>query len=738
MQFYAANAHDHARDESPPKHPQRVGEYEILGVAGVGGMGVVYKARHPSLTRRLAALKVLRPESAASRIQRRFEREGEALSRLQHPGVAVLYETGWWTDDSGRRRPFLAMEHVQGLPLTTDAVRRRLPLPERIERFLEVCDAVEHAHRRGVVHRDLKPSNILVTEEGRVKVLDFGVARLVEGDRRPGDTLHTRSGEIVGTLRYMSPEQIDADPRTIDHRTDVYALGVLLFELLADRLPYEIDDRSILHAARTIREDPPTRLGSVSRALRGDLEIIVGAALEKSPTRRYQSARELAADLRRHLRNEPIAARAPSLSYQLSKFARRNRALTTGVCAAFAALTLGLAAAAHQAIEARRAHREAEARFNDVRDLTGALIFDLHDAVADLPGAEGARAMLAEQGMVFLARLRDSKPDDAALLMDLAEAYTRLGDAVGRSHGANLGDYDAAQRAYNKGLETLDALPAPIARTADALALRSGLLRRVQVSVEDHEAQRDQKLDALALSREALSLRPDDPDLATELIESLYRAGIAMHYTQEHERMIALLDEALAVADRWVSRRPAHEALAEQQAEAAFWRAEMPRFSGLGGQRERFERAKALAMQLYERRPSDAARTHKLLRARSALTTMLAEDGDRDGALAEIERLHALHLRRVDAAPSDQEAFRSLDVFCGRAGETLMGLGLDEARPIDQRREDLHAAIDWFQRANDLTRRRQERGWLFQWEGDYLQQGQELIDRCEEALAALE
>ena len=335
--------------------PKQVGDYDILAEVGRGGMGVVYKARHRGL-RRLAALKmVLAGEFASPAQASRFRLEAELAARVQHPNIAQVYEVG--IADDGR--PFFAMEFIHGLPLDEYANRHGLDLAARVALVARVCDAVHHAHDQGVIHRDLKPANILVEEDGQPKVLDFGVARATNADLLTVAGL-TRTGQLLGTPNYMSPEQVAADPAAVDRRADVYALGVILFELAAHRLPFRLEDRPLAEAARLILEQDPPRLGSIDPELRGDVETIVAKALEKDAARRYPSAADLAADLRRWLAHEPILARPPSALYHLRKFARRHTALVGGVVATGVALVLGLVGTILFAVGEARQRREAE------------------------------------------------------------------------------------------------------------------------------------------------------------------------------------------------------------------------------------------------------------------------------------------------------------------------------------------------------------------------------------------
>ncbi len=341
----------------PRPMPAQIGRYRIVSLLGEGGMGRVYEAEQDQ-PRRTVALKVVKPGLATGETLQRFERESHVLGRLQHPGIAAIYDAG--TADTGHGpQPYFAMEYVRGRNLLDHAGAGRLTIRQRVELMARVCDAVEHAHQKGVIHRDLKPGNILVDESGQPKVLDFGVARVTDGDHLAA-TLRTDLGQLVGTIPYMSPEQVQAEPAGLDTRSDVYALGVVLYQLLAGRLPYAMDRRSVPESLRAIVEDDPTPLRSIHRSLRGDVETIVGRALEKERERRYGSAAELAADLRRYLAEEPILAHAPSTLYQVRKFASRNRVLVGGIAAVFVALVLGLAGSLAQARIAHLRQREAE------------------------------------------------------------------------------------------------------------------------------------------------------------------------------------------------------------------------------------------------------------------------------------------------------------------------------------------------------------------------------------------
>jgi tetratricopeptide (TPR) repeat protein len=434
--------------------PANIGHYRILRLLGEGGMGTVYEAEqeHPC---RIVALKVIKPGLINSELLRRFEHEARALGRLQHPGIAQIYEAGMEETGFGRQ-PYFAMEFIRGRLLLDYASQQHLSTRERLDLMVRVCEAVHHAHQRGLIHRDLKPCNILVNETGQPKILDFGVARATDSDAQA--TRQTDLGQLVGTLAYMSPEQVLGDPLELDTRSDVYALGVILYELLAGCMPYSISEK--LHeVVRVIREEEPVPLSSINRIYRGDVETIVAKALEKDKTRRYSSAADLGADIQHFLHDEPILARPASTIYQLRKFARRRRALVTGAFTVLVVLVAGTVASTWQAARAtqERNRAVAEKRRADTEAATAKAINDflqndlLARASANVQAGPGAKPDPGLKVRTALDRAA-ARIGDKFEKQPLVEASIR--QTIGKTY-FDLGLFSEAQPQFERALQLL-------------------------------------------------------------------------------------------------------------------------------------------------------------------------------------------------------------------------------------------------------------------------------------------
>jgi serine/threonine protein kinase/Tfp pilus assembly protein PilF len=586
---------------------KEIGPFELIERLGEGGMGTVWRARQSRPVRREVALKLLRSGLDSPEAIARFETERQALALMDHDCIAKVYEAGATEDGF----PYFAMEYVRGLPITAHCDKYRLTIPERLELFAHVCAGVQHAHQKAIIHRDLKPSNILVAGEGASalpKIIDFGVAKAL-GARLTDHTMVTYHGTLLGTPEYMSPEQVESTSVEVDTRADVYALGVLLYELLTGSVPF---DSKRLRAAgydgirRILREEEPPTLSArldetepndvaiiaarrktepamLIHVVKDDLDWIVMKAMDKQPGRRYESASQLAEDLRRHLANEPVMARPPSTAYRLSKFLRRNRA-AAAITATVA--TLVVVFGAIMAVQAARISKERDRAQSEARraEAVSSYVLDLFassdptteeydeaeaeaahkmlmrglenaESLADQPEAQAD--MLGGIGMTLLHR---GFPEDAHEVLERArEVRPDASDEVaarnllmlGRAK-MDLGEYAEASSLLVRSIALEDSLHSGMHSDQGTARRWLGELRRIEKKYDEAEK----------LLREASDIQrktqgPEDLDYATT-ISSLSHV---MRMTGRLEECLALLQETKRIQEKVLGPRHADVAV---------------------------------------------------------------------------------------------------------------------------------------------------------------------------------
>lgn len=389
--------------------PAAVGPYRVISMLGEGAFGTVYLAEQQRPARRVA-IKLLRPGLLSRSASRRFAQEPEIMARLQHPVIARVHAIGTTSDSACT--PYFVLEFIDGLPLIEHAEAQALSLRERIEMFIEVCGGIQHAHSHGVMHRDIKPGNILVTSDGHPKILDFGVARLLSSDVS-GITAATAAGHLIGTLEYMSPEQASGATSGVDIRSDVYSLGAVLYELVGGEPPHAMQGKLPHECIRMLHEDTPRPVGQLRPESRGDLELVVHTAMAKERERRYSTVSELAADLRRMLANEPIAARRPSLTYQVGKLAARHRPTVVAILAAGVLLAGAFAWLAVSRARERDNYRAA-------RNAADVLLNEVMSRLGPLSGTDDTRKQIIHGLRGPIERFAARDPADNDLQFSLA------------------------------------------------------------------------------------------------------------------------------------------------------------------------------------------------------------------------------------------------------------------------------------------------------------------------------
>ncbi|HET9250885.1 MAG TPA: protein kinase [Candidatus Eisenbacteria bacterium] len=615
---------------------ERVGPYRVVEEIGRGGMGVVYRAvRDDEHFTKEVAIKLIDPGMRSDAILRRFRAERQILAMLDHPHIARLVDGGSASDGS----PYLVMEHVSGVPLVKYCDDQGLGTGERLRLFLVVCDAVAFAHQRLIVHRDLKSDNILVAADGSPKLLDFGIAKLLsEGaGEKPGTV--TAPMHRMLTPDYASPEQVRGEPVTV--ASDVYSLGVVLYELLTGTRPLHFETRSAEEILRVVTEEEPaapsavvartksaevatrrrTTVTRLRRRLAGDLDYIVLKALEKDPSRRYASVGELARDVQRCLENLPVLARGRTTAYLLSRLVRRHRVAVATAAAVLLTLLAGLATTAWQARVASVERDRAQRRFKDVRMLARAVIFDIHDAIQNLPGSTKAREILVQHALEYLDRLSREAGDDPSLLNELGVAYGKIGDVQGRPEFSNLGRTADARRSYERSMELLQA---------------------------------------------ASRAQPDSLEFGRNLVLTKQRLGDLLSQMGQKDEAMRLAQEG----KRWIlaalARHPENELLPGDLGVACDRISDMRFAAGdTVGALQELLGASPVVTALYQKDPDDPQRKRSAMVGYAKTAYLLAMTGERPRAGEDYRTSQELALELVRTQPHNVDAVRDLGVVYG-------------------------------------------------------------------------
>jgi tetratricopeptide (TPR) repeat protein len=650
-------------------HGRRIGPYRILSVAGRGGMGVVYLAeRADGKFDQRVAIKVAQAGLGAS-FADRLQQECRVLASLEHPNIARLLDAGV-TDDGS---PYFVMEYVAGHPIDRFCDERKLSPRERVQLMLPVCEAVQFAHQKLIVHRDLKPDNIQVTGEGIPKLLDFGIAKVLSEAPAAAPETVTR----ILTPEYGSPEQVRGE--LAGTATDIYSLGGVLYKLLTGAAPHRIEGKSPVDTLRAICEEDVRQPSSLRPELAGDLDHILQMALRKEPQRRYSSAEQFAADLRRWLADEPVLASPDTVWYRSGKFVRRHWLGLTAVAIVLLALVAGAAVAIWQA-------RRAERRFEDVRHLANVFLFDFEQSIHNVAGATKARQLLVKTALEYLASLSKEASGDPALTHELAAAYEKVGDIQGQPNAGNVGHTEGAVESYRHAVALRQSLhDAESADPAIRIAMAGGLIKLASVQARTSELEaavsncrramslaeqtlqaHDGLRPALAVLAQAdsvmslLSLKKNDVKASIdEARRSLdIRARLAAAAPQDRSAQLALAD-----ADRTIGRLIEQTGTNNDEAVAYY--------------------GKAVKMleRLSREDPSDGESERGLMKALSELGfAALGPAASREEALANMRRAYVIADRRVRADPADAEAVANLFGICARLGGSLEGRGTRQER----------------------------------------------------------
>jgi non-specific serine/threonine protein kinase/serine/threonine-protein kinase len=706
---------------------RRIGPFQIINQIGAGGMGEVYRAFRIDEYEKEVAIKVVRAGQESGFSVSRFKNERQILARLDHPNIARLLDGG--TTDDGL--PYFVMDFIEGKPIDEYCVSHKLPTEDRLKLFSQVCSAVQYAHQRLIIHRDIKPSNIVVTSDGTPKLLDFGIAKILDPEAPAGQFERTLTIFRALTPGYASPEQVKGE--TITTASDVYSLGVVLYELLTGRHPYRKPNSTAQEMSRAVCEVEPEKPSTavrrrtadeiareprslalsdgrdnstekLSKRLRGDIDNIVLMALRKEPQRRYASVEQFSEDIRRHLENLPVLARKDTVSYRTSKFVSRHKAgvvtailLTLTLLGALAITLWEARVARQQAAVARAQQSRAERRFNDVRKLANSLIFEVHDSIRNLPGATQARKLVVGRALEYLDSLSREASGDPALQSELATAYDSVGDVLGSTDNPNLGDFEGAAASYAKALTIWEALAA--ANPSDVkvqLGLGSEYFRTTQVleNIGDFAKARSTMERAQPLVQRMMT-EQNDPRLQFQLAGLYYYTAGALEKTGDFSGALQNYRQAAAVL----------EPIAAQPGSNIFGRAYLPvNYDGIARmQAETGQIDEAVTMAsnalhilktLSEANPTNATFREYMADAYGTSGDILRKKGDYEAALAMYRRDEETCKELKSADANNQQSIINLGFSKANIGEILMRQG-----KVSAGLRSIHEAIAVFRTA---------------------------------------
>jgi non-specific serine/threonine protein kinase/serine/threonine-protein kinase len=668
---------------------ERIGAYRIVGVLGSGGMGDVFKAvRDDDQYRAEVAIKLMRADVRSSLTELRFKTERQILAGLDHRNIARLLDGG--TTDSGI--PYVVMELVSGQPIDADCDARKLGVRDRVQLFLQVCAAVSYAHQHLVVHRDLKPNNILVTADGSVKLLDFGIAKLLEAeaDTAVAAPIATATALRAMTLEYASPEQVSGSPVTTV--SDVYSLGVVLYHLLTGKSPYRVRTNDAARMAEILSDSTPTRPSQVERKVDADLDNILLMALRKEPQRRYASVEQLANDLRNYLTGMPVRARGNSWQYRAGKFVRRRRVeLAAGAFVAFA-LVGALLFSVREGRIAEHERGVAQQHFDSVRNLANAMLFQLHDEMAKDAGSLKSREMLVKTSLEYLDALYKQAGSDRQLQEELANAYIRVASIQGSDTEANRGNFAGALESYARAIALLTPLMAADPANqhagwalAQAYVQQAGLL----MVVRGPKFARESADQGVALTETFAPRIPDEAQRLARFVTAYVTQARILGFMGLQIEAMDSLAKLIVVSETYAHAHPDDER-ALQALGTAYNNASLiddPRLTDVAAIDERAFALLRKRMQADERllalKPDEPEFKNRLAGARYNIGLRLSSRGKFAEALVLYEQALPVAEKAAALDPDDVRAQYALALYQSRFAHALFKTGsLEKARAL--------------------------------------------------------